>query len=150
MPNQSTYEPNSNPLAPSWRLAQYSFPEVASGYVLQKATYFSNFSLAPLAAIYNQEMAIDRASDFIWREIRFALINVDAGLYPNVLVRLRDSRGRRITNDFCDIQHIAGMLVIPMTFLAGTSMYIDAQADDSQVNTIQFQLAFKGFKRFKA
>ena len=149
MPDQTTYQPNSNPLAPSWRLARYSFPEIAPGYCLQKATYFSDLTLAPLASVYNQEMPIDRASDFLWNEFRVVLINVNAALYPNILVRLRDSRGRRITNDFCDSLHIAGMLVMPMTFLAGASMYIDAVADDTQVNTIQAQLVFKGWKRFR-
>lgn len=150
MPNQTHYPPNSNPIAPSWRLAQYTFPEVAPGYCLQKATYFSNFTLAPLGNVFNQEMPIDRFSDFIWNELRFALINVDAALYPNVLIRVRDSRGRRMISDFSNIQHIAGMLPLPMTFLAGTSAYIDAQADDSQVNTIQFSVIAKGWKRFRA
>lgn len=150
MPDQNTYEYNSNPLAPSWRLDIFNFPEVAPGYCVQKATYFSTFSLAPLASVYNQEMPIDRASDFLMNEMRVVLVNVDAALYPNVLIRLRDSRGRRITNDFCDSLHVAGMFVLPLTFLAGSSLYIDAMADDAQVNTIQVALTFRGFKRFRA
>jgi hypothetical protein len=140
---------NGNPLAPPWRLAQYSFPEIPSGFCIEKGSYFATVTLAPEASVFSQEVAIDRASDFIWNEWRFGLINLaSATTYPNIAIRIRDSKGRRVMNDFCYVPQCCGM-VMPMMFPRGTSMFIDALADDAGATTITFQLAFKGFKRFR-
>jgi hypothetical protein len=150
MPTQDYYPANSNPLAPSWRLAQYAFPEIPSGYCIEKASYYATVRLAPEASVFAQEMPIDRNSDFIWNEWRFGLIDLAAATtYPNIKVRLRDSKGRRIMNDLVEVPQCCGMVMCPMIFLAGTSMYIDATADDAGATTITFQLVFKGFKRFQ-
>jgi hypothetical protein len=149
MPTQDFYPLNSNPLASSWRLAQYSFPEIPSGYCIEKASYDISLTLAAEASLFSQEIAMDRASDFIWNEWRFGLINLNsATTYPNVSIRIRDSKGRRIMNDFCAVPQCCGM-VMPIIFLRGTSMYIDAIADDAGATTITFQLVFKGYKRFQ-
>jgi len=150
MPAKSYYPQNGNPLAPPWRLAQYAFPEIPKGYCIEKASYFATVSLAPESSVFAQEVPIDRATDFIWNEWRFGLINLNAAVatYPNVLIRLRDSRGRRIMNDFCAVPQCCGM-VMPLMFLRGSSIYVDAVTDDAGATTIQFQLAFRGFKRFQ-
>jgi hypothetical protein len=142
------YPQNSNPLVPAWRLAQYSFPEVLPGYCIEKASYFSQFTLTPDQSIFNQEMPIDRASDFLWNEWRMALYNIVQGSYPGVKVRVRDSLGRKVAQDFIEVPQSTGMLVVPMTLLAGSSLYIDATADDAQTTTITFMLVFRGWKRF--
>lgn len=146
----SFYPHNSNPLVPGWRLAQYGFPEIQPGYCIEKGSYFSTFTVAPDASIFNQELPIDRTSDFLWNEWRFALYGVAAGSYPGVKVRVRDSLGRKFAQDLVEVPQACGMLVVPMTLMAGSSLYIDAMADDSQTMTIEFMLVFRGWKRFLA
>jgi hypothetical protein len=142
------YPKNSNPLVPAWRLAQYGFPEVDPRYCIEKASYFSQFTLQPDQSIFNQEMPVDRASDFLWNEWRMALYNVVQAAYPGIKVRVRDSLGRKVAQDFIEVPQSCGMLVVPMTLLAGSSLYIDATADDTQTQTITFMLVFRGWKRF--
>lgn len=149
--HRSFYAQNSNPLTSAWRLAQYGFPEIDPKYCIEKATYFSQFTLAPDQSIFNQNMPIDRASDFLWNEWRFALYSVDeTNTYPGIKVRIRDSLGRKFCQDLIEVPQATGMLAIPMTLMAGSSLYIDATADDSQLSTITFMLVFRGFKRFLA
>lgn len=150
MPSQNYYPQNSNPLAPSWRLGQYSFPEIPAGYCVEKGTYNAIVTLAADASVFAQEVPIDRNSDFIWNEWRFGLYNLNTGTYPNVKIRLRDSRGRRIMNDLVEVPQCCGMVMCPLLFVAGSSIYVDAMTDDAGPTTITFQLAFRGFKRFRA
>jgi hypothetical protein len=149
MPDRSMYPQNSNPLAPSWRVAQYGFPEIPAGYCIRAAAYFKTLTLAPDASLYAQELAMDRASDFIWNEWRFSQYGTQSTTAPNIKIRLRDSRGRRVMPDVLEVPQTCGMLPLPMMFPRGSSLYIDATADDAGASTITFQLAFRGFKRFK-
>lgn len=156
--DSSYYPLNGNILAPFWRLSTYTFPEFPAGRCPEKATYISPIiTLGPDASSFNNLMQIDQASDFLWNEWRMGLVNIantDGGiLFPNVQVRLRDSLGRQITNDFIPIPQCLGMLM-PLTCPRSTEIYIDAITDDApgvvpaQILTITFQLLFRGFKVF--
>lgn len=147
-----TYPANYNPVAPAWRLAQYTFDEVPAGYCIEKATYFLTLKLTPGQSLFQQEVSIDKASDFIWDEWRFVIYNLSMlhRVFSNVQVRITDSTGRRISNDYVPVPESCGKLPIPLMLLRGTSIFIDASADFATDQlSVPFMLVFKGYKRFQ-
>ena len=93
-----------------------------------------------------QTLTMDADFDFLCREIQFVVFPTASFEPSDLRVRIRDSFGRLVTNDFVQVQNLNGALPIIWGMKRAGILTFDFQNVNSG-NTISVQTVLKGWKR---